>query len=81
MNKYFLIFLISISLLIYTNSAECSTLTKEDTCKEQKGCTWAAANTCSGDDSCITHKDTKDDCGHNNWRWLYMCFYCSKWIM
>ena len=62
MNKYFLIFLISISLIVYTNSAACSTLTKEDTCKAQKGCSWAAAATCSGDTSCTSANTSKDAC-------------------
>lgn len=61
MNKYFLILLISISLIVYTNSAACSTLTKEDTCKAQKGCSWAAA-TCSGDTTCTSANTSKDAC-------------------
>ena len=63
MNKYFLIILISISLIVYTNSATCSTLSTEDKCKAQKGCSWAAAATCTGTAAtCATSTASKDAC-------------------
>ena len=61
MNKYFLIILISISLIVYTNSATCSTLTTEDTCKAQNDCTWKAA-TCTGHTSCTNANTSKNTC-------------------
>ena len=72
MNKYLLILLISISLIVYTNSATCSALTTEDKCKEQKGCTWAAAASCSGHNDC-TSITKKNDCEAK----IYEGYECS----
>ena len=62
MNKYFLICIISISLIIYTNSADCSTLTTDTTCKAQSGCKWTATATCRGDESYTSANTSKSDC-------------------
>ena len=61
MNKYFLIILISISLIVYTNSATCNTLTTDTTCKADSGCSWTAA-TCTGNTACTSHTSTQSDC-------------------
>ena len=61
MNKYFLIILISISLIVYTNSATCNTLTTDATCNADSGCSWTAA-TCTGNTACTSHTSTQDDC-------------------
>lgn len=61
MNKYFLIILISISLIVYINSATCSTLTTEDKCKAESDCSWKAA-TCSGDNTCTNANTSEDAC-------------------
>ena len=61
MNKYFLICLISISLIIYSNSADCSTLETDTDCKAQNGCEWTTA-TCTGHDSCTSATSSQDTC-------------------
>ena len=61
MNKYFLIILISISLIVYTNSAACNTLKTDATCKAESGCSWTPA-TCTGNTACTSHTSTQDDC-------------------
>ena len=62
MNKYFLICLISISLIIYTNSIDCSTLETDTDCEAQSGCIWTATATCTGDASCTSATRSKNDC-------------------
>ena len=61
MNKYFLIILISISLIVYTNSATCNTLTTDATCNADSGCSWTAAK-CTGNTACTSHTSTQADC-------------------
>ena len=61
MNKYFLICLISVSLIIYTNSEDCSTLNKDTDCNAQSGCQWTTAK-CTGDASCTSATGSKSDC-------------------
>ena len=61
MNKYFLICLISISLIIYTNSEDCSTLDTDAKCKAQSGCEWTTAK-CTGDASCTSATGSKEAC-------------------
>ena len=62
MNKYFLICLISVSLIIYTNSEDCSTLDTDEKCNAQSGCKWTETATCTGDDSCTSATASKDAC-------------------
>ena len=62
MNKYFLICLISISLIIYTNSEDCSTLDTDAKCKAQSGCKWTETATCTGDASCTSATGSKSAC-------------------
>ena len=62
MNKYFLICLISVSLIIYTNSEDCSTLDTDEKCEAQSGCKWTETATCTGDDSCTSATASKDAC-------------------
>ena len=61
MNKYFLICLISVSLIIYTNSEDCSTIETDTDCNAQSGCQWKAAK-CTGDASCTSAIASKSDC-------------------
>ena len=61
MNKYFLICLISISLIIYTNSVDCSTIETDTDCKAQSGCEWTTAK-CTGDASCTSATGSKSAC-------------------
>ncbi len=62
MNKYCLICLISISLIIYTNSEDCSTLDTDAKCNAQSGCQWIETAKCTGHDSCTSATDSKSDC-------------------
>ena len=62
MNKYFLICLISVSLIIYTNSEDCSTLDTDEKCNAQSGCQWIETATCTGDASCTSATASKSDC-------------------
>jgi hypothetical protein len=62
MNKYFLICLISMSLIIYTNSEDCSTLDTDEKCEAQSGCKWTETATCTGDASCTSVTASKDAC-------------------
>ena len=62
MNKYFLICLISLSLIIYANSEDCSTLDTDEKCNAQSGCQWIENATCTGDDSCTSATASKSDC-------------------
>jgi hypothetical protein len=62
MNKYFLICLISVSLIIYTNSEDCSTLDTDEKCEAQSGCKWTETATCTGDASCTSETASKNDC-------------------
>ena len=61
MNKYFLICLISMSLIIYTNSVDCSTIETDTDCKAQSGCEWTTAK-CTGDASCTSATGSKEAC-------------------
>lgn len=61
MNKNFLICLISVSLIIYTNSEDCSTLDTDAKCNAQSGCEWRTAK-CTGDASCNSATTSKSDC-------------------
>ncbi len=62
MNKYFLICLISISLIIYTNSEDCSTLDTDAKCNAQSGCQWIETAKCTGHDSCTSATSSQDTC-------------------
>ena len=62
MNKYFLICLISLSLIIYTNSVDCSTLDTDAKCEAQSGCIWTETATCTGDSSCTSATASKGAC-------------------
>ena len=61
MRKFIPIGLISILLISYSNSADCTSKSTEASCKEDSNCEWSSAS-CSGHSTC-TSKTTSDECG------------------